>query len=257
MKMMKSAKGKVVVGTIAITLFTGAGAAFGASDAGTKLGNWFTGQLNLSKSELSTNVNSYIDGKTADATTKYNAMKTGATTKIDNQRATSTTTANTNINKELEDHKKEIEKKKKELESYADTEFNKLFEAEKERIRLLGVDAARQADADMSAHTSTQGQAALGTLNQELQDTTDRAVADLQAAIETAKSGLQAKLDSNVSTKTQDLKKIVDKEVSDFLIWAQFMTNYMVQEQTDAIAAAAKKIEGDAKKAMQDVVNGI
>ena len=254
---MKSVKGKVIAGTVAVTLFAGAGAAFGASDAGTKLGNWFTGQFNLSKSELSSNVNSYVDGQKAAATTKYNAMKTGATTKIDDKRKTSTATANTNINKELEEHKKAIEKKKSELETYADTEFRKLFEAEKKKIHDLGVEAARQADADMSAHTATQGTAALTTLNTELQATSDQAVVDLEAAIKAAKSGLQGKLDSNVTTNTEELKKIVDKEVADLLIWAQFMTNFMVQEQTDAIETAAKKIEGDAKKAMQDVVNGI
>lgn len=257
MKMIKSVKGKVIAGTVAVTLFAGAGAAFGASDAGTKLGNWFTGQLNSSKSELTTNVNSYVDGKTTDATIKYNEMKTGATTQIDNQRKTSTTTANTNINKELKEHKAALEKKKKELESYADSEFNKLFGAEKERIRLLGVEAARQADADMGAHTTTQGKAALGTLNNELQETTDQAVADLKAAIEATKSGLQGKLDSNVATKTEDLKKIVDKEVSDLLLWTQLMTNYMVQEQTDAIDTAAKGFESGAKASMKTLVEGI
>ena len=109
----------------------------------------------------------------------------------------------------------------------------------------------------MSAHTSTQGKAALGMLNEELQATTDQAVADLKAAIESTKSGLQAKLDSNVATKTEDLKKIVDKEVSDLLIWTQFMTNYMVEQQTDAIDTAAKGLENAAKSSMKTLVDGI
>lgn len=255
--MMKSVKGKVIAGTVAVTLFAGAGAAFGASDAGTKLGNWFTGQFNLSKSELSSNVNTYVDGKTAAATTEYNKMKTGASTKIDDNRKTNTATATKNINKELDEHKRALAKKTKELENYTDTEFNKLFEAEKKRLHDLGVEASRIADKDMKAHTITQGNEALGTLNSELQATTDQAVADLEAAIAAAKSGLQAKLDSSVSTKTEDLKKIVDKEVSDLLIWAQFMTNFMVQEQTDAIALAASNLEAAAKATMQSKIDGI
>ncbi|MFJ7972075.1 hypothetical protein [Psychrobacillus sp. NPDC096389] len=255
--MIKTLKGKVVAGTVAVTLIAGSGIAFGASDAGTKLGNWFTGQLNLSKSELSTNVDNYVGEKTTVAMVEYNKMKTGASNSIDIGRETSTAVANSNIEKELKDHKAALAKKRKELEGYADTEFNKLFEAEKKKLHDLGVEAARQADADMSAHTSAEGKAALGTLNMELQETTNKAVADLEEAIRVAKSGLEEKLDSNVSTKTEDLKKIVDKEVSDLLIWTQFMTNYMVQEQTEAITAAAKKIEGEAKQAMQDAVNGI
>ena len=70
MKIMKSVKGKVIAGTVAVTLFAGAGAAFGASDAGTKLGNWFTANNQLSKSEVSTNVNSYVDEKTTGAMTE-------------------------------------------------------------------------------------------------------------------------------------------------------------------------------------------
>ncbi|MBD7945407.1 hypothetical protein H9650_14870 [Psychrobacillus sp. Sa2BUA9] len=257
MKLLKSVKGKVMVGTIAVTLFAGAGAAFGASDAGTKLGGWFTGQFNQSKADLSTNVNGYVGTKVAETLPKYNAMKAGTTTTIENERKTSTATANANIDKDLKEHKDALEKKKTELVTYTNTEFNKIFEAEKKKLHDLGVEAARQAQADMDKHTSEKGQVALATLNTELQATTDRAIDDLEAAIEAAKTNLQGNLNRNVEVKTADLKKIVDQEVKDFLLWAQGMANFSAQEQTDLIEAAAKKFEQDAKADMAALVDGI
>ncbi|WP_342577626.1 hypothetical protein [Psychrobacillus sp. FSL K6-2843] len=257
MKLLKSVKGKVMVGTIAVTLFAGAGAAFGASDAGTKLGGWFTGQFNQSKADLSTNVNGYVGTKVAETLPKYNAMKAGTTTTIENERKTSTATANANIDKDLNEHKDALENKRKELVNYTNTEFNKIFEAEKKKLHDLGVQAARQAQSDMDAHTSEKGKTALATLNTELEATTERAIDDLEAAIEAAKSNLQGNLNSNVEAKTADLKKVVDQEVKDFLLWAQGMANFSAQEQTDLIEAAAKKFEQDAKADMAALVDGI
>lgn len=109
----------------------------------------------------------------------------------------------------------------------------------------------------MEAHTIAEGSAALDTLNAELEAATTAALSELEAAIEASKSGLQATIDNHVDTKTDDLKGKIDKELADFTLWTQMMTNFMIQTQTDAIEAAAKDLETAALTSMQDLVNGI
>ncbi|MER2261721.1 MAG: hypothetical protein ABS934_06870 [Psychrobacillus sp.] len=255
--MIKTVKGKIITGTVAVTLLVGAGSAFGASNAGEMLQNWFNTQFGAATEEFDETVGGYQDDKTLVASTQYGALETKATGKIGESQEDSTASATSKIDKDLQEHKAALEKKKVELTNYANAEFTRIYEIEKENIRQIWLEANRKAERDMEAHTIAEGSAALDTLNAELEAATTAALTELEAAIEASKSGLQATIDNHVDTKTDDLKGKIDKELADFTIWTQMMTNFMIQTQTDAIEAAAKDLETAALTSMQDLVNGI
>lgn len=255
--MLKTVKGKVIAGTIAVTLFAGAGVAFGASDAGTKLQNWFTTQFNFAKSSVESDTNSYFDDSEESLLQEYGVLKTGATTKINGTKDTASDDADENIDEALQEHITSINAKKTSLEGYMNVEFANLLKNAEKIIFDKGTKLSNRASEDMEQHTDAVGTTALQTLNKELADSTTNAVEELRLAIETAKGSLQDDLDEHASATTAGMKILIDKRIDEVRGHITRMTNHMVQEQEDLIIAKAMELEEFAKTAMQDLVDGI
>ena len=64
-------------------------------------------------------------------------------------------------------------------------------------------------------------------------------------------------MDEKANATIAELKVDVDKAVWGTSYWINGMTNFMVQEQEELITTKAKELENAAKKAMQDLVDGI
>ncbi|TQR21677.1 hypothetical protein [Psychrobacillus vulpis] len=255
--MIKTVKGKIIAGTLVITLASGAGVAFGASGAGENLKAWFDTQFNGAKADMENEITEYANGKKEDLKTEFNELKVGATTKINSSEETARTTANTNIDKELSQHLQSINTKKVEIEGYMNKQFEDIIVDAEQRIFDAGTEAARKASENMASHTDEVGQAAQTKLNTELTSTTDQALSDLRTAIENAKSSLQTQLDNQASSTTDEIKKLIDTRIGEVRVWVTMMTNFMVQEQEELIADRAQELEDAAKTAMQDLVDGI
>lgn len=255
--MLKTVKGKVIAGTVAVTLFAGAGAAFGASDAGTKIQTWFNTQFNLATSGVEADANSYYDGLEGGLVGEYGVLKTGATTTINNTKDTARDSADENIDEALQKHITSINTKKANLEGYMNVEFANLLDDAEEIIYDKGTELANRASADMEPHTKTVGTAALGTLNTELATSTSDAIDELRTAIDNAKESLQDDLDEHASATTDEIKALIDTRIEEVRGHVTRMTNFMVQEQEDAINDKALELENAAKTAMQDLVEGI
>ncbi len=257
MKIVKTVKGKVLIGATAIALFTGTGVAFGASDAGTRLENWFKIQVGLSKESTITSVNGYIDGKKPELLAEYNEKKVAGGEKITNLGKTSTTDVNNKIDKSVKEHKDAIAKKKAELNTYASNEFSKLLDSEKKRLRDLSNQVAAAAQTDTDNFTGEKGRKALEDLETEIGAKAEQAAADLETAIANAKTELGNNLDAVEETTLVELKKIVDKHIADLRIWTTNMINFSVQEQTDLIKDKAKELEAAAMDDIREIVEGI
>ena len=237
--MIKTVKGKVIAGTIAVTLLSGAGVAFGASGAGENLKAWFETQFGIAKNDMETEVTDYANEKKEALNAEFNELKTGATTKINTTEGTARSSANSNIEQELNEHLESIDTKKVELERYMNNQFSRILKDAEQRIFDAGTEASRKA------------------LNTELSNTTNKAVTDLRTAIENAKSGLQSKLDEKSSDTTDEIKVLIDDRVEEVSVWVTMMTNFMVQEREDLIIARALELENTAIVEMQSLVDGI
>ncbi len=257
MKIVKTVKGKVLIGATAMALFAGTGVAFGASDAGTRLENWFKIQVGLSKESTITSVNGYIDGKKPELLAEYNEKKVKGGEKITNLGKTSTTDVNNKIDKSVKEHTDAIEKKKAELNKYASSEFSKLLDSEKKRLRDLSNQVAAAAQTDTDNFTGEKGSKALADLEREIGAKTDQATADLETAIANAKLELETNLGTVEETTLAELKKIVDGHIADLRIWTTNMINFSVQEQTDLIESKAKALEKAAMDEIKSIVEGI
>jgi len=253
--MLKTVKGKVIAGTVAVTLFAGAGAAFGASDAGAKLQTWFNKQFNLATSGIESDANTYYDGLEEGLMEEYGVLKTGATTKINDKEFASRTNANTKIDSELQGHIDSIGTKKASLEGYMNVELANLLEDAEDYIFAEGTALSNRASADMEAHTDGKGSEALITLNTELTNTTNQAVSDLRQAIDNAKTDLQSQLNTKADATTDEIKGLIDTRIGEVRTWVTFMTNYAIQEQEDLINAKALELENAAKVQLKNIVD--
>ena len=255
--MLKTVKGKVIAGTVAVTLFAGAGAAFGASDAGAKLQTWFNKQFNLATSGVEADANSYYDGLESGLLQDYGVLKTGATTKINDTKDDARDDADENIDDALLEHITSINTKKASLEGYMNVEFANLLVNAEEFIYNEGTKLANRASADMESHTTQVGTTALGTLKDELATSTNNAAEQLRLAIANAKGSLQDDLDAHASDTTAEIKKLIDTRIGEVRGHVTRMTDFMVQEQEDLIVAKALELENAAKASLQGIVDGI
>ena len=250
-------KSKVVAVAAAFVLVSGASIAFGASDAGSKLKEWYDAQFGQASANIETTTDEYFDNHKAAWDIEFNGMKEVATTKINNSRDTQTSKASTNIGKKLGEHRDAIDNKRAEIERNMNRQFSIIKDEAVEMIRITGNEMSAIAETEMYRHAGVEGGAALESVNTELTATTNQAISDLEEAIENAKATLQEQLNNNQTKSIEEINGLIDKKVDDVRIWATFMTNFAVQQQTDLIEAKAKELEEAAKKAMQDLVDGI
>lgn len=255
--MLKTIKGKVIAGVAAVVLISGATTAFGATDAGGKLKEWFEAQFGIAKAEVEDNTEAHFTEGFDGLNDQLDGLKTGATTKINTSRDNSTNASKANIGQAANEHIGSITSKQAELEGYMDSEFAKLVEAAEAKILNAQNNFARYADTEMGRHTGTAGVAARDFVDAELKTATTQALSDIQAAIDAAKADLQALLDQKATATTDEIKGLIDTSVAGTSYWITSMTNYMVQEQEELIEAAAGALEKDAKQQMQDLVDGI
>ena len=255
--MLKTVKGKVIAGTIAVTLFAGAGAAFGASNAGERLETWFNNQFNIATAQVETDAKGYINSKKSELIGEYNVLKSNASGTINTTENEERVGAEGNIEKGLQDQITSINDKKIELEGYAKEEFGKILDDAEQEIYDLGTEASRLANHGMGKHTTKVGKEALATLEKGLVAKTDQAKLDLQAVIKTAQTNLQKEIDDQEEYTTDEIKKLIDKRIIEVRQFVTMMTNYMVQEQTDAIEILAQDLEEDALADLQKIVDGI
>lgn len=255
--MLKTIKGKVIAGVAAVVLISGATAAFGATDAGEKLKEWFETQFGIAKTTIEDDTDAYFTEGYDGLNDQLGGLKSNATTSINNSADNATKDSKANIGKAANEHIGSITSKRAELEGYMDSEFAKLVEAADAKILNAQNEFARYADKEMASHTDTAGVAARDFVNAELKTATTQALSDIQAAIDAAKADLQALLDQKSTATTDEIKGLIDTSVAGTSAWITFMTNFMVQEQEELIEAAALALEKDAKQQMQDLVDGI
>lgn len=255
--MIKTIKGKVIAGTVAVTLFAGAGVAFGASDAGTNLKAWYDGQFKQASADVGVQVATYAGSKVDGLTKEYNGLKTEATNSINKQGEFVTGVAQDNIDEKSREHIDAIKDQKKHIEGYLATQFDSLSTFTNGLIEQAGKDALDYANRDLTAHTGAAGKVAIDKMNTDVKATTAQAVKDLKETIDWAKTDLQAQLDKESDLTVEEIKGLIDAKIIELRKEVTIKRNALVKEQERIITMTAKGLQLAAEAEMEAIVRGI
>ncbi|MER2078250.1 hypothetical protein [Psychrobacillus psychrotolerans] len=255
--MMKTVKGKVIAGTVAVTLFAGVGAAFGASDAGLNLKNWYKTQFTSSSGEVNKQVADYAGSKVDGLTKEYNTIKTDAGASINEKGGFVTEVASGNIDDRSREHIDSIKEEKAHIETYLAGQFDSLSTYTQGLINEAGKEALKYANNDLAQYTDKAGKAAVEKVNTDVKAATALAVKDLKDTIYWAKSDLQTKLDKERDLTVVEIKGMIDAKIVELRGEITKKTTALVKEQEKIITMTAKGLQIAGLKELDDLVSGM
>lgn len=256
-QMLKTIKGKVIAGTVSVTLLAGAGAAFASSNAGANLKDWYDSQFNLASQSVSDQSLAYVNGKVDGLVTEYNGLKSDATTSINGTRDSSTTRANNVIASEKQAHIDAINSEKTAISGYMDNQFDGLSTYANGLINRVGEEATTYANQNLGAHTSTVGGEAVSQVTADLNTASANAVTELQTAISNAKSDLNTQLRTETNATVDEIKGLIDAKIVELRGTITQIKDDLVLAQQNLINEEALKQLNDAKADLESVVDGI
>ncbi|MGE7769320.1 hypothetical protein ACQKMK_02145 [Viridibacillus arvi] len=255
--MLNTVKSKVIAGTAAVVLFSGAGVAFGASDAGTKLKTWYNTQFGQASAKVETDYQGYQTDKFKGFSEEVDLLKADSTKKISEVSASTTANTTQNINNQNKEHIDAINSQKTAILAGMDAQFKTLENNGIKKIDDAANAALKNAEDALKKHTETAGSEASTKMKTDLDKATEAAKNDLKKAIDDAKKDLQKNLDNKSSITTAALKKSVDYYVNKIIDSIQTKTADFIKVQNGIIAQLATDLEKIEKKKLQDVVDGI
>ncbi|MGE7769319.1 hypothetical protein ACQKMK_02140 [Viridibacillus arvi] len=255
--MFNTVKSKVIAGSAAVVLFSGAGVAFGASDAGTKLKTWYDTQFGQTSAKVETDYQGYQTDKFTGFNKEVDNLKADATNKITGVAASKTSDTTKNIDKQKNEHITAINKEKANIQGYIDFQFLALQTKANIKIAAAAKDTEEKAKAELLKHTDAAGLNARDKMRTDLDAATATAVNDLQTAINNAKTDLQSQLDTTSSKTIKELKDLIDKRIRELSTELTKTTNKYLALQYQFIESEARALEDIAKQQLDAVVNGI
>jgi hypothetical protein len=255
--MKKSIKAKVVTGAVALALVSGVGVSFASSDAGTNLQTWYNNQYGKSAKSIETQTTVYAVSKVPGLVREYNGLKTDAKSSINTTRDTSKAVAGSNITNAKQEHLESLAAQKTAIESHLKSQFDGIQQAADTAIGQAGLAAINYANNDLARHTGNVGSAALTDLTNDLNAASQKAVTDLQTAINTAKTDLQRQLNEATESRVANIKGIIDRKIDELRTTITTKKNELVAVQQGLITAKAQELEAAAKAALKAEVDGI
>lgn len=255
--MVKSFKGKVVTGVVAVGLLSGVSMAFANTDAGTKLQQWYNGQFGQSASTIQSGATSYAEGLVQPAIREYNGYKTEATNSINATRDTEISGATSEINSAKDGHITALNNKKAVIQSGMEGQFDAISTFANGLIDQAGTEIFNYAQGDLNRHVSGKGSQALSQVETDLNAAKESAKSELETAISTAKSELQAQLATETSATLEEIKDAIDGKVVELRGLVVAKRDELVNTQKGLIEAKAQELENAAKAELDAVVNGI
>lgn len=255
--MVKSFKGKVVTGVVAVGLLSGVSMAFANTDAGTGLKAWYDVQFGKSAASVQKQTTDYAASKVPALAREYNGLKSDATNSINSTRDEETASSTTEINDAKQGHIDALNAKEAEIAGYMAAQFDGISTYANSVINNVGNQAYNYAQADLGRHTGSKGQAALTKVNEDLTATTNAAVAELETEIADAKVALQAQLASETASTVEEIKAATDAKIAELRTMITDKKNELVAAQQALITAKAQELEDAAKADLDAIVSSI
>lgn len=255
--MIKTLKGKVIAGTVAVTLVAGSGVAFGASDAGVKIRAWYDGQFNTASSNVNTSYGEQKNLGIGDFKGSVATLKSGAKESIEGNAGEQIENKSGNINDQKQTYIDAIAGEKAAIEGQIDSQFNTLFENAKKDFNKSANEEVLRAGAGVTFETTKIATDAYNNVRSELKKSSDNAVSELETAIKNAKDSLQSQLDSKQLETTEDIQAAINKKVEEITKTITKLTNSLVTLQNGIISKEAQRLENKALNEMESLVTGI
>ena len=255
--MLKTVKGKVIAGTVAVTLFAGAGAAFGASDAGANLKTWYTAQFNKTAIEVAADSALYSGSKAKGLLNEYNTLREGAASEIDTSKTTNTNNSKTDIENAVAEHITSVEFSQAEINKYMEGQFNVISKAASDAMNNTADGITDFTTKDLTKLTGEKGKSALAHVNTELGQSKTDATAALNTAIKNAKDDLTAKLATEKGATTTEIKKMIDDKIIELRGKITEKKAELVAVQTGLIESKAAELEKAAIDELDAIVKAI
>jgi len=252
--MIKTVKGKVIAGVMAVALVSGGGAALGATDAGQGLKDWYNTQFNKSSGTIATDTLKHSATGFGGFAEDVKDLKSGATERINATRTQETNDAVRAIYFQGQEYIESVDVKDEEIRQNIDREFEEIERKANEVLSTTGKIALGLARADLQRHTGSEGRKALDHLEREINTQTDISIYDVSTVITDAKSGLLALLNTKSGVTIGNINAAVDAEIATILGVITTETEKLVTKQKDAITEAAAKLQAAAMKELDDEV---
>lgn len=249
-KKNKKGKGKkIFISFVALSLFTTI--AFGGSDAGIFLQNWYDKLFSNAASEIEKTYRSYLD--TSLDMDDPESMQG----EIDEMAGD----VNKKTNSSIEDYaaiaKGDLTTKNTEINGYMESQFKELEDRAKADIDTKGNGQYEAIYGKFEADSSLARTEAERTLEADIQVSEEQAKIELAAQIERIKAELQANLEKNKNSSDVFLKNYIDEKIlkiEDLIAGSRIE---LVAKQQQLITEFGLKLENDAKSELDGLINGI
>ncbi|MFC0299958.1 hypothetical protein ACFFIS_03845 [Virgibacillus soli] len=257
MNLLKSVKGKVIVGVAAVGIFTSAGFALANSDAGQALKNWYDRVFNEAVAESVAGAQAYGEGLIPELEEEYGDRKAVADRQIDRDADKKVTDSVHAIGEAKEAHIASLDDAKAEILVNMERDFYHAFQEGWFEIQAYGEQAKQYVNQDLAAHFSGKEDAVLAKMTEEINAAQDQAVSELEVAIDNAKQEVEEQLNVGSEALERNFKTQIDHQVDELRRTVTAIIENLQNEIKVTVAAKAEELQQDAFRAMDDVVSGL
>ncbi|WP_040227238.1 hypothetical protein [Bhargavaea cecembensis] len=256
--MMKTVKGKLVAGAITVALVSSAGGVvFGASDAGSKLKNWYDVQFGDAKKTIEAEADAVWKDSLETESKEIGAMIGEAKTEIANKGDEQIDQKGKSIQAAADSYIDNLKQERDTIIKGMTAQFDKIEKDAEAKFQSEGQVFAEKKKDELTKGTGEAGRAASEKLDKELQAVTDQALKDLRDTINGVKGELVKELNSNSIRSKEAMVKAVDREITRIHGVIEGEKKKLVKQYEIMISKAAQVKEDNAKTEMEKVINGI
>ena len=254
---LNTLKSKLVAGTAAVALLSGAGLVAANTDAGTALQNWYNGAFGVAVGDIQEEVTDYGQSEIPGLYNEYTQLRSGATSEINNKKATEETTAKADINAAKDSHILAVNDKEAIIAEYMASNFDTISAAGNVVLNNLGNQAFNYASSDLTTLTGQKGSVALTDLTTQLEAEKNLAVTELGNEIADAKEALLIQIGNEKNSTVEELKAAIDAKIIELRGTITAKKDALVLVQTNLITAKAQELEDAAIADLNSLVAGI
>lgn len=255
--MKTTLKTKLIAGTTAVALFSGAGLAFANTSAGDMFKNWYDGQFGKAETNVAQQVAAHAYGKERDARNYYNAELTKLNNQIDTERNDQTSTKSGAMDAKAQGHIDSMTAEKQTILTGMEGQFIELEREVKGIMDYAAGEIKTAADTHFKGKADAAGNAAFTALQTDLNKAKGDANKKLSDAIEAAKDEVTTALNSNKEASVTELKAYLDGVYAQLKTDVTAIVDGYITAQKDRLAAEATKIEGESTNELDAIVSNI
>lgn len=256
--MMKTVKGKLVAGAITVALVSSAGGVvFGASDAGSKLKNWYDVQFGDAKKTIEAEADAVWKDSLETESKEIGAMIGEAKTEIANKGDEQIDQKGKSIQAAADSYIDNLKQERDKIIKGMAAQFDIIEKDAEAKFQKEGQTFATKKIDEMNDGTGEALRDATSKVNKELQTITDKAIKNLKDTIEGVKGELTKELDSNTLASKESMEAAVAREINRIHSVVESEKNKLVKDYEIMISKAAQLKEDNAKTEMEKVINGI